>query len=94
MLGDAIDIKVPFQVAFVSFIVAAIFAHLTLPYISPESMSNGKKEGNQSGFLAPLRILVPRRLRLANGTLRKHYGVTVLCAGIFLGVVCVIAPRV
>ncbi|KAI9159003.1 hypothetical protein HJFPF1_07008 [Paramyrothecium foliicola] len=86
MLGDAIDIQVPFDVAFFSFIIAGIFARLTLPYISPESMNDNKKGGKPSGFLAPLKILVPRRLRLANGSLKKHYGVTILCAGIFLGV--------
>ena len=84
MIGDAIDIRAPFDVAFVSFLLASIYARLALPYISPESMSDGKKAGQQRGisaFLAPLKILVPQRLRLADGRLRKHYGV------IFLGTV-------
>ena len=90
MIGDAIDIRAPFDVAFVSFLLASIYARLALPYISPESMSDGKKAGQQRGisaFLAPLKILVPQRLRLADGRLRKHYGVIFLGTGIFTGVV-------
>lgn len=62
-----------------------------MPYISPESMSNAKKDADSSGglaaFFAPLKILSPQRLRLADGRIRKHYGVIFLCAGIFVGVV-------
>ncbi|KAJ4248590.1 hypothetical protein NW757_008238 [Fusarium falciforme] len=88
MIGDAIDIRAPFDVAFVSFILAGIYVFFSLPYISPESMSNGQKPGQQgvSGFLAPLRVLTPQTLRLKDGKYRKHYGVIFLCSGIFLGV--------
>ncbi|KPM43266.1 hypothetical protein AK830_g3253 [Neonectria ditissima] len=88
MIGDAVDIRAPFDVAFVSFILAGTYTRFALPYISPDSMADGKKPGQQgaSGFLAPLRILVPRRLRLENGKITKHYGVIFLCLGIFLGV--------
>ncbi|KAF5023277.1 hypothetical protein F66182_4658 [Fusarium sp. NRRL 66182] len=88
MIGDAIDIRAPFDVAFVSFILAGIYAWSALPYISPESMSNGGKPGQQgvSGFLAPLKVLAPQRLRLADGRVKKHLGVIFLCSGIFLGV--------
>ncbi|KAJ4172097.1 hypothetical protein NW754_007695 [Fusarium falciforme] len=88
MIGDAIDIRAPFDVAFVSFILAGIYVFFSLPYISPESMSNSQKPGQQgvSGFLAPLRVLTPQTLRLKDGKYRKHYGVIFLCSGIFLGV--------
>ncbi|KAL6364443.1 hypothetical protein LRP88_01844 [Fusarium phalaenopsidis] len=88
MIGDAIDIRAPFDVAFVSFILAGIYVFFSLPYISPESMSNGQKPGQRgvSGFLAPLRVLTPQKLRLKDGKYRKHYGVIFLCSGIFLGV--------
>jgi hypothetical protein len=48
-----------------------------------------KKPGQQgvSGFLAPLKVLVPQRLRLADGRLTKHYGVIFLGCGVFIGVV-------
>lgn len=89
MLGDVIEIRAPFDVAFVSFLVAALYARTFLPYISPESMSDGKKpaKGGVRGFLAPLKILFPQKLRLVDGRTRKHRGVLFLCCGIFLGVV-------
>ncbi|RSM14876.1 hypothetical protein CEP52_000949 [Fusarium oligoseptatum] len=73
MIGDAIDIRAPFDVAFVSFILAGIYVCFSLPYISPESMSNGQKPGQRgvSGFLAPLKVLTPQKLRLKDGKYRK-----------------------
>lgn len=89
MIGDAIDIRAPFDVAFVSFLVSCAYAYFFLPYISPESMSSAAKPGQKAagGFLAPLRIMIPQRLRRPNGKITKHFGVIFLCAGIFLGVV-------
>lgn len=88
MIGDAIDIRAPFDIACITFLIACVYVRFGLPYISPESMSN-KKPGRQgiAGFFAPLKILVPQRMRSANGSIKKHYGVVILCAGIFLGVV-------
>lgn len=88
MIGDAIDIRAPFDIACITFLIACVYVRFGLPYISPESMSN-KKPGRQgiAGFFAPLKILVPQRMRSANGSIKKHYGVIILCAGIFLGVV-------
>jgi hypothetical protein len=90
MIGDAIDIRAPFDVAFIAFLISAVYARFALPYISPDSMSNGNKNvkgGSASGFLAPLRILVPQRIVTADGKRKKHYGVIFLCSGIFVGVV-------
>ncbi|KAK5994368.1 hypothetical protein PT974_04842 [Cladobotryum mycophilum] len=88
MIGNAISIRAPFDVAFVNFLIAGTFVWFALPYIPPESMNDGKKPGSKaaSGFLAPLRILAPQRVRNANGVVKKHYGVIFLCAGIFIGV--------
>lgn len=89
MIGDAIEIRAPFDVAFVSFMIAAVYVRTCLPYISPESMSDGTKPAGSSisGFLAPLKILAPQRLRMGDGRSKKHYGVIFLCCGIFLAVV-------
>lgn len=89
MIGDAIEIRAPFDVAFVSFLVAAVYVRACLPYIPPESVGDGTKQrkGGISGFLAPLKILYPQHLRLADGRTKKHYGVIFLCSGIFLAVV-------
>lgn len=94
MVGDAIDIRAPFDIAFVTFLISCAYVHFALPYISPDSMSSKKKPGQQgiAGFFAPLKILVPQRVRTSSGGIKKHYGVIVLCAGIFLGVVSVADP--
>ncbi|VUC23740.1 unnamed protein product [Clonostachys rosea] len=87
MLGD-IDIRLPFDAAFVFFLISAVYVQFALPYIDPSSMTDGKKsdKGAIAAFLAPLKILFPQRLRLADGRIKKHYGVIFLCAGIFIGV--------
>lgn len=86
-IGDVFGIVRPFQVACVSFLISTAYVQLALPYISPESLNDGKKATKGiSGFLAPLRILSAQKLRLRNGSLKKHFGVLFLCCGIFLGV--------
>ncbi|UKZ52995.1 hypothetical protein TrVGV298_006782 [Trichoderma virens] len=88
MVGDAIDIRAPFDIAFITFLLSCAYIHFALPYISPDSMSSKKKPNQQgiAGFFAPLKILVPQRVRTSSGSIKKHYGVIILCAGIFLGV--------
>lgn len=93
MIGDAIDIRAPFDVAFFSFLVSTLYTRAFLPYISPDSMSDKKPAGGVSGFLAPLKILVPQHLRLADGKVKKHYGVIFLCSGIFVGVVSILYQK-
>lgn len=92
MIGDAWDIRAPFDTAFIAFCVSSIWVRFALPYISPEDMSSNKKAGGPSGFFAPLRVLVPQKVRLRDGRLKKHYGVIFLGLGIFVGVVSPI-PR-
>ena len=90
MIGDAINIRAPFDVAFASFLISVLYARFCLPYISPSSMSDkDSKSGSSSsgGFLAPLKLLRPQRLRLRDGRPARHLGVLFLCAGIFVGVV-------
>jgi hypothetical protein len=90
IVGDAINIKAPFELAFISFLVSTVYVQFAMPYISPESMSGAKNVdsgGGLAAFFAPLKILSPQRVRLADGRIRKHYGVIFLCAGIFVGVV-------
>lgn len=98
MVGDAFGIRMPFQVAFLFFLVSSLYAGLVLPYISPASLTDGKKDpsgrtttkggggGGVGGFLAPLRIMAPQRVRLADGRVARHWGVFFLCCGMFLAV--------
>jgi len=89
MIGDTWGIRRPFQVAFCSFLISALYVRVALPYIASESMSDGKKPAVKGfgAFLAPLKVLVPQRLALVGGRVTKHYGVLFLCCGVFLGVV-------
>lgn len=98
MIGDRYGIQSPFLTAFCLFCCASVYARVALPYLSPESLTDGKKSTAKgvSGFLAPLKVLAPQRLQLHTGQIRKHYGVFMLCCGIFLGVVScspVLLPR-
>ncbi|KAK4445137.1 hypothetical protein QBC34DRAFT_413604 [Podospora aff. communis PSN243] len=88
MIGDEWGIKRPFQVAFCSFLLSALYIQATLPLITPESMSDGKKPPVKgiTAFLAPLKVLLPQKLALSSGKITKHYGVLFLCSGVFLGV--------
>ncbi|KUI57792.1 hypothetical protein VP1G_05077 [Cytospora mali] len=89
MVGDTFGIRMPFQVAFFLFMFATLYARTVLPYISPDSLSDGKQDSKAKGikgFLAPLRILAPQRIRFFDGHVAKHYGVFFLCCGLFLGV--------
>lgn len=88
MVGDIFGIRMPFQVAFVLFLFATLYSRLVIPYISPESLSDGKKTKAKGikGFLAPLKILAPQRIRFMDGHVANHFGVFFLCCGIFLAV--------
>ncbi|ATY59548.1 Major facilitator superfamily transporter [Cordyceps militaris] len=85
LLGDAFGVRAPFDVACGFFLVSCVYVLVSLPYIPPPVRTD-KSSKSSGGFLAPLRILAPQKLRLASGQMSKHYGVVLLCAGIFLGV--------
>lgn len=89
MAGDAFDIRAPFIIALASFMVASIYARVAIPYMTPDSVSDGNEpsQGGLSALLVPLKIVLPQRLRLVDGRVKKHYGIMFLCGGLFLGVV-------
>ncbi|KAK1834466.1 major facilitator superfamily domain-containing protein [Podospora conica] len=88
MLGDAWGVRRPFELACCSFLIATLYVFVALPYMAPETLSDGKRPKVQgiAGFFAPLRVMVPQTLVLRSGKIKKHYGVLFLCAGVFLGV--------
>ena len=88
MIGDTWGVRRPFEVAFCFFFVSALYARFSVPYVSPESMTDGTRPaaGGIAGFFAPLKVLYPQRLRLSSGRVRKHFGVFFLCMGVFTGV--------
>ncbi|KAF5000491.1 hypothetical protein FDECE_11201 [Fusarium decemcellulare] len=88
MIGDAFGIQRPFEVAFLCFLFATLYVKIALPHITPEATIDSNKlvGGRATGFFAPLKILLPQRVRLQSGRIVKHYGVLFLCCGVFLGV--------
>ncbi len=58
------------------FLVSTLFVRLSMPHISPDSMSDGKKKVKGiAGFFSPLKVLAPQQIILANGGIRRHLGV-------------------
>lgn len=90
MIGETWGIRRPFEVAFVSFLIATAYVRVAMPFIPPNALSDPSTQNSKghTGFFAPLRVLVPQKVLLANGTVARHYGVIFLCVGVFLGVVC------
>ena len=89
MIGDAWGIRRPFEVAFCSFLLSTLYVRIAVPYIAPQSLSDGSKPSSKglAEFLSPLRVLAPQKVFLKTGAVRSHYGVLFLCGGVFLGVV-------
>ncbi|RSL66669.1 hypothetical protein CEP53_003270 [Fusarium sp. AF-6] len=87
MIGDVFGIQRPFEVAFVCFLLATIYARVALPYLAPEAtFDNHTVNRGASEFFRPLRILLSQRFQLQSGRIVQHYGVLFLCCGVFLGV--------
>ncbi|KAI8716795.1 hypothetical protein NCS52_00973900 [Fusarium sp. LHS14.1] len=87
MIGDVFGIQRPFEVAFLCFLLATMYARISLPYLAPEATLDSQTiSRGPSGFFSPLKILLLQRVRLRSGQIAKHYGVLFLCCGVFLGV--------
>lgn len=89
VIGDVFGISSPFVSAVGCFAVATTYGAVFWPS-PPEDTDEaaGKTTSGASGFLAPIKVLMPQRYRLDNGKVAKHYGLVFLALGIFFGVVC------
>lgn len=88
IVGDAFGIRRPFDAAFFLFVLSSLYAALFIPYISPDSMSDGKAAPIKgvAAFFGPLKVLLPQRLQLGNGRIQSHWGIIFLALGVFTGV--------
>ncbi|KAK4097308.1 MFS general substrate transporter [Parathielavia hyrcaniae] len=88
MIGDTWGIRRPFEVAFYSFLISTLYVRFAIPYLAGESLSSGSKPNSKglAELFSPLRVLSPQTVMLGSGVVQKHYGVLLLCAGVFLGV--------
>ncbi len=89
IIGDIFDVELPFKVAFCSFVLSFIFVVIFTPYvIMPDAALDGTPTAKGIGaFFAPLKILGPQKMRLADGKALKSWSITFLTLGVFLGVV-------
>ncbi|KAJ0161130.1 hypothetical protein CTA2_6717 [Colletotrichum tanaceti] len=87
VLGDVLGISSPFITAVGCFAVTTIYGAILWPAspgLSDETAS--KTTPGASGFLAPIKILMPQKYRLESGKVVKNYGLVFLALGIFFGV--------
>ncbi len=86
LLGDWLGIIAPFRVTLVLFCLSTVYGYLFLPHI-PLSEEVEKKASKSIGaFFDPLKMFVPKKWMLRNGTVQREYGVLLLGAGAFLAV--------
>lgn len=66
---------------------ATLYAYLFLPYVPPPKADvvSEKRQG-LSRFLGPAKMLAPQKWRLPDGRITRQFGVPLLFAGIFTGV--------
>ncbi len=86
MLMDWFGNLMPFRVTLFLFCISTAYGYVFLPYV-PLSEEVAKKASRSLGsFFDPLKMFIPRRWVLLNGTVRREYGVLLLGAGAFLAV--------
>lgn len=88
ILGDVFGIVSPFVSAVGCFAIATAYGAIFWP--APPEQSDeaaGKTTPGASGFLAPIKVLMPQKYRLDTGKVVRNYGLVFLALGIFFGVV-------
>ncbi|KAL4900086.1 hypothetical protein BDW74DRAFT_183042 [Aspergillus multicolor] len=93
IVGDAFGIRRPFEIATGLFVLSSLYSARFVPYIDPMSLqgdgnttTGGKSGGIWNALTGGLNVLSPRKLLLPNGTITRHYGITLLALGVFMGV--------
>lgn len=89
ILAEKFGISRPFEVAGVSFLTSSTYVLSFVPYIDPRTLSsddNRLKAKGPLGFLAPLKVLGAQKVRLTDGRIKRHLGISFLAYGIFTGV--------
>jgi hypothetical protein len=90
IVGDLFGPPAPFEMTLVLLVLSTLLSALFLPYIVPQPVvdsSDKKSSGGIAGFLAPLKVFLPRVIEKEDGGDRKRYwGLTLLGIGTFIGV--------
>lgn len=91
IVGDMFGIRRPFEVAMALMLLSTFYSIFFLPYIPPSQKTESEAENSTmkraAGVLAPMKLFIPTRIVMPDGRIRRHYGVLLLGAGVFLGVV-------
>lgn len=86
--GDYFGIRKPFEIAFFLMIIATFYTMFFLPYIAPTKMEQ-PEQANKKSFayiFGAAKLFIPTKIRLADGRMRRYWGVFLLGAGVFWGV--------
>ena len=86
LLSDWFGIIAPFRVTLVLFCISTIYGVVFLPTIPTSTEVEKKASKSLGAFFEPLKMFVPRKWALRNGTVRREYGVLLLGIGAFLAV--------
>lgn len=91
VVGDAWGIRRPFEIATVLFTLSSAYSFICIPYIDPKTLTNTSGPENRKArgwkvLSSGLSVILPKRLRLKDGRLVYHFGITFLAIGVFLGV--------
>ncbi|KAL4937280.1 hypothetical protein BDV06DRAFT_227088 [Aspergillus oleicola] len=89
IFGDAWGIRRPFEIATVLFCLSSAYSAKFVPYIDPKTLSDSNaatKPRNWKALVSGLNVLSPKKIQLANGHIRRHYGIPFLALGVFMGV--------
>lgn len=87
LTGNTFGIRRPFETAVALFLLSSLYAALFMPYIDPATLADDTSDSKSgSSVFSPLKVLWPQKMRLTSGKSIKHYGVTFLALGVFIGV--------
>lgn len=88
LMGDTYGIQRPFETAVALFLLSSLYSALFVPYIDPATLSGGESDFKSGGgsIFSPLKVLLPENLRSSSGRQTKHYGISLLALGVFVGV--------
>lgn len=84
--GDYFGIRKPFEIAFFLMIGATFYSLLFLPYIAPLKGEKMEQKKSLASIFGAGKLFVPTKIRLANGKTKRYWGVFLLGAGVFWGV--------
>ncbi|KAK5115260.1 hypothetical protein LTR62_001460 [Meristemomyces frigidus] len=85
LIGDAYGQIWPFRVAVFMFILCCIYVQFFLPTIRSKEVES-KAAKTLSSFFDPIKMFAPQKYLLANGNVRREWGILLLGIGTFLGV--------